>query len=50
MYCIYSGKEIDEINSNIEHIIPLSLGGCDELIIRVEKNINSDIGVKLMEN
>lgn len=47
MYCIYSGKEIAEINSNIEHIIPLSLGGCDELIIRVDKNINSKIGSQI---
>lgn len=47
MYCIYSGKEIDETNSNIEHIIPLSLGGCDELTIRVEKDINSRIGSRI---
>lgn len=47
MYCIYSGKEIDEMYSNIEHIIPLSLGGCDDLTIRVEKGINSIIGSRI---
>ena len=47
MYCIYSGKEIDEKASNIEHIIPISLGGCDELTIRVDREINSKIGSQI---
>ena len=47
MYCIYSGEEIDISKSNIEHIIPLSLGGCDEFTIRVDKNTNSRIGSKI---
>lgn len=44
MYCIYSGKEIDASAANPEHIIPLSLGGCDQLCIQVEKQINSRLG------
>lgn len=47
MYCIYSGKEIDTSKSNIEHIIPLSLGGCDEFTIQVEKDINSKLGSRI---
>lgn len=47
MYCIYSGSEIDKADSNVEHIIPLSLGGCDELTIFVDKNINSKIGSQI---
>jgi len=47
MYCIYSGKEIDVANTNVEHIIPMSLGGCDQFTIQVEKGINSDLGSKI---
>lgn len=44
MYCIYSGREIDAKSASIEHIIPLSLGGCDEFSICVEEKINSQLG------
>lgn len=47
MYCIYSGKEIDESRANVEHIIPLSLGGCDELTIYVDQDTNSRIGSEI---
>lgn len=47
MYCIYSGKEIEEKDSNIEHIIPKSLGGCDEFTIRVSEKINSKVGSQI---
>lgn len=44
MYCIYTGKEFKEDEMSVEHIIPLSLGGCDDFTIMVEKGINSDLG------
>lgn len=50
MYCIYSGKEIhelesnDELETNEEHIIPLSLGGSDDFTIRVSKEYNDYLG------
>ena len=44
MYCIYNDKLVDEENSNLEHIIPLSLGGCDEFSIKVDSKINSELG------
>ena len=47
MYCIYSGKNLDDSEMNVEHIIPLSLGGCDSFTIMVGKKINSDLGSKI---
>lgn len=47
MYCIYSGKSFSDDEMSIEHIIPLSLGGCDDFTIMVEKNINSVLGSKI---
>lgn len=47
MYCIYSGKNLDDADMNVEHIIPLSLGGCDSFTIMVGKKINSDLGSKI---
>jgi hypothetical protein len=47
LYCIYSGHEVEETSMNIEHIIPLSLGGCDSFSIYVEKNINSHLGTEV---
>jgi HNH endonuclease len=47
IYCIYTDKEIPESESNIEHILPLSLGGSNELIIKVHKESNSRIGSKI---
>ena len=41
MYCIYAGKKIDESKSNLEHVIPLSLGGSDEFCIKVSEKYNS---------
>lgn len=47
MYCIYSGQNLDDADMNVEHIIPLSLGGCDSFTIMVGKKINSDLGSKI---
>lgn len=47
VYCIYSGKEIKESDSNVEHIIPLSLGGSNEFTINVSKECNSYLGSKV---
>lgn len=47
MYCIYSGQNLDDTDMNVEHIIPLSLGGCDGFTIMVGKKINSDLGSKI---
>lgn len=47
MYCIYSGKEIIESEANVEHIIPLSLGGSDKFTIMVSKELNSYLGSKV---
>jgi len=44
VYCIYSDIEIDVTQTSPEHIIPLSLGGCNDFCISVEKNINSKLG------
>ena len=47
MYCIYAGKKIDESKSNLEHVIPLSLGGSDEFCIKVSEKYNSILGSKI---
>jgi len=47
LYCIYSGKEIKEGTASPEHIIPLSLGGCNALTIQVEKGINNRLGSEI---
>ena len=47
MYCIYSGKEIDAQDTNIEHIIPLSLGGSNDFTINVSEKLNSYLGSKI---
>lgn len=47
VYCIYSGKEIDESEANVEHIIPLSLGGSNDFTIKVSKEYNSYLGSKV---
>lgn len=41
IYCIYSDKEIRDSESNIEHIIPLSLGGSNQFTIPVSEKLNS---------
>lgn len=47
MYCIYTDKEITCEESNSEHIIPLSLGGCDTFSIQVDKKKNSELGTRI---
>ena len=46
-YCIYSNKKICETLMNPEHIIPLSLGGCDDFTILVDKAKNSEVNQKV---
>lgn len=41
MYCIYSGKEVLDDTVNLEHIIPLSLGGRNDFTIPVSKEMNA---------
>lgn len=47
MYCIYSGKYLNDADMSVEHIIPLSLGGSDCFTIMAGKKINSDLGSKI---
>ncbi|MDB5227822.1 MAG: hypothetical protein JWN78_2015 [Bacteroidota bacterium] len=44
IYCIYTDKLIEDEKANPEHIIPLSLGGCDEFTIQVDAQKNADLG------
>lgn len=50
LYCIYSNKEIDREKCNVEHIIPLSLGGSNDFTILVDKHLNSTVGNKVDGN
>jgi len=49
VYCVYSGVDVDKCFMNPEHIIPLSLGGCNEFIIPVCKIKNGDAN-RLVDN
>lgn len=46
-YCIYSDREVPEDETNLDHIIPLSLGGCNELTIRAAVVENSRLGAEV---
>lgn len=48
-YCIYSNTIVDENLMNTEHIIPRSLGGCDDFTIMVSKDKNSEVNRKIDE-
>lgn len=43
-FCIYEGRSIPNTDINDEHIIPLSLGGSNDLVIPASKSINSVAG------
>jgi hypothetical protein len=45
MYCIYTDTETDK--GNPDHIVPLSLGGCDEFTIWCDRDFNSRLGTKI---
>lgn len=44
VFCIYKGDYILKSESSIEHIIPTSLGGSDNFVIMVDRNLNSLMG------
>ena len=46
-YCPYTDCNISRNESGPEHIIPLSLGGADELTIPVDEKFNSRLGSKI---
>ena len=46
-YCVYEDRELPAAEMNEEHIIPLALGGVDELVIRSSIRFNSHIGSRL---
>ena len=47
IYCPYTDREISEAQSSLEHIIPLSLGGINDLKIPADSEFNSHVGSKL---
>ncbi len=47
IYCPYTDRDIPKVRSNPEHIIPLSLGGTNELTIDVDRESNSQLGREL---
>lgn len=46
-YCIYTNEYLCDDDMNVEHIIPLSLGGHDKFTISVGKKANSFLGSKV---
>lgn len=46
-YCIYTNTVVDIESTTPEHIIPLSLGGCNEFTIPVERAKNAEVGSRV---
>lgn len=46
-YCIYTDKFLSLEETSPEHIIPLSLGGCNDFCIQVDKVKNSELGSRI---
>lgn len=44
MYCIYTDTDVPDDAGNLDHIIPLSLGGRDQFTVWSNKDFNSRIG------
>ncbi|WP_251879692.1 hypothetical protein [Achromobacter sp. Marseille-Q4954] len=47
LWCPYTGSVLPIGNCSPEHIIPLALGGCDELTIPVDRSMNTLLGRKV---
>lgn len=47
IYCIYTDKLTPEAECSIEHILPLSLGGCNEFVIKVNAAKNATLGSEI---
>lgn len=47
IFCIYTNQEIETADSNPEHIIPLSLGGCNTFVIPVSSAKNAELGTSV---
>ena len=47
IYCPYTDSDIPSDVASPEHVIPLSLGGADELTIPVDASANSTLGSEL---
>ncbi|NVK20148.1 MAG: DDE-type integrase/transposase/recombinase [Methylocystaceae bacterium] len=46
-YCIYTDKPVAPENGNMDHIIPLSLGGANEFVVWSDCAYNSRLGSKV---
>lgn len=44
MYCIYTDKDVPNDNGNLDHVVPLSLGGLDEFVVWSDRDVNSKLG------
>jgi hypothetical protein len=47
VWCPYTGKKLARRLASSEHVIPLALGGCNELTILVDSKCNSQFGAKI---
>lgn len=46
MYCIYTNKDVPEVDGNFDHIFPLSLGGLNQFCVWSDEEFNSKMGSK----
>lgn len=44
MYCIYTDSDVPQAEGNLDHIIPKSLGGCDEFTVWSDRDFNAKMG------
>jgi hypothetical protein len=47
IWCPYTDRELEPKETTPEHIVPLSLGGCDELVIPVHGATNARLGTEI---
>lgn len=46
-YCIYTDTEVPTERGNLDHVIPMSLGGSDSFTVWASKAFNSEMGSKI---
>lgn len=44
MYCIYTNLDVPTEKGNLDHVLPLSLGGRDEFVVWSDRDVNSKLG------
>ena len=47
IWCPYTDRDLDESETNEEHILPLALGGCNQFVLQVDRSVNCSVGSEI---